>query len=552
MTDFETELTELLEARAQRVTVSPDPALSSLDQTMVESNVVPLRQPTPPSRSGPARAGAAPWFAAAAAVFAVIGGVFLLTRGGSSDIDVAAPGVDVPAAIEDSRTELEGGLRSLIVWMEADATAEQLAVVEATLAASGFVESVTFIDQETSYAEFEAYWADSPEILAAVTEEQLPTSFQVVLAEPLDVELAVVAAEFDGLSGVMDVDYDRDVRPVDVVDDSVDDGVDDSAVRSVTIEFADDLTDDQYRTIEDTIRALTEPMALSDYEDIPGGLRVATSQPLAFAYNIRMVPGVGRVAVDPSWSRGPLFLLPSAPAPLDGLQGFVSNDLVTGSVGQSGPSELVAVGRPTETGFDKLMSLALLPALEFDPSETRVIGDREILILAENVAAEATDDGQWLHFYVNDLDRELDDLVAATTVADGKITFSPYADIVELTRAGDVVALGVSVAVVPEPGTVEGSSWSTVAQDVDIALASLAVANDAVERVEVRGRVGYRVLAPDDGEGAGEAVVWWEPTGHMVYVTTAAPGNAVPLVESMQAVDEQTWRAAVPELTASD
>ena len=94
-----------------------------------------------------------------------------------------------------------------IVWIKQDATDEQIQSVERALDESPVVESSVFINRSQTFAEFEEYFAESPEVLAAVTPEDLPTSFRVV---PVNPELSVVeqlGRQFSELAGVRQVDF---------------------------------------------------------------------------------------------------------------------------------------------------------------------------------------------------------------------------------------------------------------------------------------------------------------------------------------------------------
>jgi len=94
-----------------------------------------------------------------------------------------------------------------IVWLDPNASQEQIDGVEQALQESPFVESQRYITRQETYAEFEAYWEDTPEILAAVEPDQLPTSFRVVPSNPdLDV-VQGLADEYRLLPGVQDVDF---------------------------------------------------------------------------------------------------------------------------------------------------------------------------------------------------------------------------------------------------------------------------------------------------------------------------------------------------------
>ncbi len=97
-----------------------------------------------------------------------------------------------------------------IIWINNDATTEQISSVERALDDSPVVRNFTFITREQTFAEFEEYFAESPEVLAAVTPEDLPTSFRVV---PVNPELSVVeqlGRQFAPLPGVRQVDFATD------------------------------------------------------------------------------------------------------------------------------------------------------------------------------------------------------------------------------------------------------------------------------------------------------------------------------------------------------
>ncbi len=94
-----------------------------------------------------------------------------------------------------------------IVWIKPDAASEQIEAVDRALADSPQVRDHRFVNTEETFTEFQDFWKDSPEVLAAVAPDQLPTSFRVV---PVIPDLAVVqalGAEFEGLPGVRAVDY---------------------------------------------------------------------------------------------------------------------------------------------------------------------------------------------------------------------------------------------------------------------------------------------------------------------------------------------------------
>lgn len=94
-----------------------------------------------------------------------------------------------------------------IVWLEPDATPEQIAFVDRSLEDSSGVKDRRFVDREETFEEFQEFWNESPEVLDAVEPEELPTSFRVV---PIVPDLAVVQGlgqDFEGLPGVLKVQY---------------------------------------------------------------------------------------------------------------------------------------------------------------------------------------------------------------------------------------------------------------------------------------------------------------------------------------------------------
>jgi cell division transport system permease protein len=94
-----------------------------------------------------------------------------------------------------------------IVWMVNDADQDQVGSVDEALGSSPGVKTHRFVNQTETYAEFESFWSESPEVLDAVAPGDLPTSFRVVPEIP---DLAVVQSlgeEFQGLPGVLRVDF---------------------------------------------------------------------------------------------------------------------------------------------------------------------------------------------------------------------------------------------------------------------------------------------------------------------------------------------------------
>lgn len=197
---FADELSDRLRARADRLDVVPDdpsiwnPTGTSLTLT---SSVRVERSSTS-------------WIAIVAAAcltLAVIGGSALLRR--SATDDTAA--VEASALVERVSLErllavgAQPGADEMIVWMAPTATDVQISAVAARLDASEDVDDYSYIDRAETFAEFQAFWADSPEVIDSVRAEELPTSFRVTSADRLAVVELVT-----GLPGVSGSDLAND------------------------------------------------------------------------------------------------------------------------------------------------------------------------------------------------------------------------------------------------------------------------------------------------------------------------------------------------------
>lgn len=94
-----------------------------------------------------------------------------------------------------------------IVWMNAEATQDDIDDTARFLDDSLIVRDFSFVDKEATFIEFQEYYEDTPEILDLVEQQQLPTSFRVV---PEIADLTVIqalGAEIRALPGIKGVDY---------------------------------------------------------------------------------------------------------------------------------------------------------------------------------------------------------------------------------------------------------------------------------------------------------------------------------------------------------
>lgn len=94
-----------------------------------------------------------------------------------------------------------------IVWMSPDAEQGNIERTAEFLDESLTVKSFTYVNKDATFAEFQDYYSDQPEVLDLVEAEQLPTSFRVV---PEIADLALIRSlgdEIEALPGISGVDY---------------------------------------------------------------------------------------------------------------------------------------------------------------------------------------------------------------------------------------------------------------------------------------------------------------------------------------------------------
>src|SRR3954447_4846032 len=81
--------------------------------------------------------------------------------------------------IQNATRRWQGGIE-FVVFLQPEATPEQIQAVGDDLNDNASVEKTTFVDQQASYEEFKQLFADSPEMVDNVTPEILPPSYRVV------------------------------------------------------------------------------------------------------------------------------------------------------------------------------------------------------------------------------------------------------------------------------------------------------------------------------------------------------------------------------------
>lgn len=94
-----------------------------------------------------------------------------------------------------------------IVWMNPDVPTQHVEQVRYFLESSPTIDRVNYVNQEATFAEFQAYYADQPEVLDLVEPEQLPTSFRVTPHLTDLGNIRSIGTEIVTLPGVTNVDY---------------------------------------------------------------------------------------------------------------------------------------------------------------------------------------------------------------------------------------------------------------------------------------------------------------------------------------------------------
>jgi cell division transport system permease protein len=107
--------------------------------------------------------------------------------------------------VQNATLQWRGGVE-FIVYMDPEATADQIASVRRELEESPQVDDFRFLDKDAAFREFrQLFERDSPELIESVTPEVLPTSFKV---KPVDAAVDLVRSlqqQFGERPGVREV-----------------------------------------------------------------------------------------------------------------------------------------------------------------------------------------------------------------------------------------------------------------------------------------------------------------------------------------------------------
>lgn len=110
----------------------------------------------------------------------------------------------VRQGVEQATKRWQGGVE-FIVFMNPDASQEQLDAVRKDLEGNARIEQVTFVDKQQAYTEFKELFKDSPEMVSSVTPDILPTSFRVVPKEKSAEVIAALSELYRVQPGVREV-----------------------------------------------------------------------------------------------------------------------------------------------------------------------------------------------------------------------------------------------------------------------------------------------------------------------------------------------------------
>jgi cell division transport system permease protein len=96
---------------------------------------------------------------------------------------------------------------SFIVYVNPQATGDQIASLRKDLGASPQVDTFSYLDHAASYTEFKRLFKDDPTIVSTVKPDDLPTSFRVKPSNPNAAVIDQLANQYKVKAGVMRVDF---------------------------------------------------------------------------------------------------------------------------------------------------------------------------------------------------------------------------------------------------------------------------------------------------------------------------------------------------------
>lgn len=112
----------------------------------------------------------------------------------------------VQGAVNNLLKRWEGGVE-FIVFMNPEATQDQIDAVQRDLEDNPQVDKTTFFDKQQAYDEFQRLYPDTPELVGALTPADMPTSFRVVPKQADSSLIEAIGTQFEKKPGVYAVEY---------------------------------------------------------------------------------------------------------------------------------------------------------------------------------------------------------------------------------------------------------------------------------------------------------------------------------------------------------
>jgi cell division protein FtsX len=255
-----------------------------------------------------------------------------LLNDGSTDQDGA--GLGAGRATESESTEAQPTLEDIavlgealrecrstavilegVIWLRLGVEVDEVADLDAFLAASPSVNSFRYVDEQETFETFEEFFADEPEMAGLVTPDSLPTTFEVTFDEGADT--AVIVSEIEAFGVVDDVELDSAdsvcseelaalvatcTQPTNDLLVWLEPGVDQTTVDAVASSLASSpvVSESRYVGPDETLAEFQdlfvnnpEVLDLMDKEDLPTSFEVTPSDK----------PGADEPSADEDWER---------------------------------------------------------------------------------------------------------------------------------------------------------------------------------------------------------------------------------------------------------
>jgi cell division transport system permease protein len=106
--------------------------------------------------------------------------------------------------VNNATRQWQGGIE-FIVFINPNATPDELTAIQQQLQNSPEIEKTTFVDQQAALQEFKQLFANQPELVDTVTADILPPSYRVVPKNKSSETVAALSEQYKGKAGVRDV-----------------------------------------------------------------------------------------------------------------------------------------------------------------------------------------------------------------------------------------------------------------------------------------------------------------------------------------------------------